>query len=59
MPDGPAIQIVYSVQPAVSDGSDWWAGNGVAGQDGWIENKSMLVRVSDEGGELKIVSGGP
>lgn len=47
----------YAVLPAVRQ-TNWWAGNGVAGKDGWIVHKVSTAKVVEQNGVYEVVPGG-
>lgn len=57
-PDGLAYKVVFSVKPVLAN-SPWAAGSGTPGQDGWVNGKVKLVRVTNDNGELKVMSSTP
>lgn len=49
--------VLFSVKTAVSASqpSDWHAGNGAIGEDGWVRDKSLFVGLRQQGGRLWLV----
>jgi hypothetical protein len=54
---GFAFTVKFAVQIASPD-SNWIAGNGVMGENGWMEHKFQFVRAERDGTGYKIVSTG-
>lgn len=49
-------QVTYSVRPA-TEPTDWWAGSGEAGTDGWVRHKVKILRVVEVDGSYILQPG--
>jgi hypothetical protein len=58
---GYRFSATFSVKPMSLLFSDWIAGNGVAGEDGWIRHKFLFFKVEKGSGQytLQVLGTGP
>lgn len=52
------VLINFSVKPKMINDANWIAGNGSTRKKGWIENKSVFIKIDKINGRFKIKSMG-